>query len=174
MKEGALSWERNGLGNNGEVSAVDDELWCSLRRSMDGMVGRSAGYGRIGVDGSYEAPAAAGPSFSFRVPRKLRILKLRSSSRGAGGGKPSLTFLGRVREAYERMMMKAVAKGHVLPVAKASRAPPALAAAVNTWTVSSSFGSRKGTKMANLDPGFKMTAMEKKYLEHLKRCASTR
>ncbi|CAM6090654.1 unnamed protein product [Calypogeia fissa] len=158
----------------------------SLRysRSMDlnaTRVSRRRGYGKLGPNGTYE-PATT--SFVFRVPRKLRILRL-GSLRAGGSGKvqsgkpveePSKTFLGRFRLAYEKMMLKAAAKTgemSVVPVAKASRAPQALSSVVSTYPVWSAFGSRKGTKVSDLDPGFKLTGAEKKYLEHLKRTASS-
>lgn len=149
-------------------------------RSMDANMshaGRPTGYGRIGPDGSFEA--VTNPSFVFRVSRKVRIMKLGSRVTGPGrDGKapqPSSTFLGRLRVAYERLMLKAGgASGEftAIPVAKAARAPPALSSVVSTWIVAS--GSRKGAKISDLDPGFKLTAVEKKYLRHLTRTASVR
>lgn len=161
-------------------------------RSMDAFgaarASRRAGYGRLGADGGAYEPAASVPLL-LRVPRKLRILRLgrRKSGAGAGGKlrvgasakaeeEPSRTFLGRVRLAYERVMLRAAAKSgeiSVVPVAKASRAPSALSSVVSTYPVWAAFGSRTGAKISDLDPGFKMTSAEKKYLEHLKRTAAS-
>ncbi|CAM6123962.1 unnamed protein product [Calypogeia fissa] len=163
----------------------------SLRysRSMDvnaARVDRRRGYGKLGPDGEYETATS---SFVFRVPRKLRILKLGSRRTSAvntsklqliSSAKPveelSKTFLGRVRLAYEKMMLRAASKSgeiSVIPVAKASRAPPALSSVVSSYPVWSAYSSRVGSKVSDLDPGFKLTAAEKKYLEHLKRSASS-
>lgn len=121
------------------------------------------GYGRLGPDEKFDNGEYIMNGLGLDAPAQQAVEE------------PSGTFLGRMRAAYENWMLSvgsASGEFTAVPVAKASRAPAALTSVVSTWIAPPS--SEKGTKITDLDPGFKLTAAERKYLEHIKRTAASR